>query len=368
MDNADMSVSDHLKMIHAVHSALPNNLSADGIAAALLTLLVNHPESLRQLNTAQLVKRLRALIRAIAKELGAAFDGCELLQSILSFNVSSESWTAFDEENKARLVFQCMTLLAEKRSAIERNQHAKSTRKAELSREEVASLKTKLTRARKLLLGWCCADYAPLCSIKESIEMENGKKKQAAEVVGAAPADYSSILDGLNNSKFPPWLDVMRSVLFMEDAGSPRLRQFLAPGVSSVESDPEWQDEALRIGMCCEYGADLDDEMVWIVLKTATKKKGGMPPEIALPLLEHLFDSCNKNRKASICLKDPKILWELYNLVEYVPPKGLFQRKENGGDVQDVKMEDIDSNGGKDSEVRLNGVTNSAEAELDIAR
>jgi hypothetical protein len=102
MDNADMA-SDHLKMIHAVHGVFPNNLSADGMAAALLTLLVKRPEVLSQLSTAQLVKQLRALIRVVAKELGAAFDGCLLLRSILSFDVSLDSWRVRDEENRARL-------------------------------------------------------------------------------------------------------------------------------------------------------------------------------------------------------------------------------------------------------------------------
>ena len=74
MDNVDMSVTDHMKMISAVHSALPNNFSSDGIAAALLNLLANRPESLIQMKTSQLVKRLQTLIRAIAKELGSAFE------------------------------------------------------------------------------------------------------------------------------------------------------------------------------------------------------------------------------------------------------------------------------------------------------
>lgn len=363
-----MSVSDHLKMFHAVHNALPNKLSADGIAASLLTLLVNRPESLTQMTTTQLVKRLRALIRAIANELGGAFDGCMLLQALLSFNVGSASWTVSDEENKARLLFQCMTLLAVNHSPIERNQHSKSTRKVELSAEEAASLKKKLKKARKLLLSWCCADYAPLCSVTDSTEKGDGKKKQASEAVGAGPADYDSILDGLNNSKFPWWLDVMRCLLFMEDASSARLKQFLVPDGSFIESDPDWQDEGFRLGLCCEHGADLDDEMVWIVLKAATnKKQGGMPPDIALPLLEHLFNCCSKNRKASLCLEDPNFLWELYTLVEYIQP--TLQRKQNGEHIQEVKIEGVDPNGTKGDEGQFNGVnSSSAEPDRDIAR
>ena len=104
MDSADAIIADHLKMMQAVHNVLPHKLSADGIAAALLTLLIRRPKQLGQLATGQLVKRLRALMRVVAKQLGSAFDGCQLLRSLASFKPNQGTWGLQEEENKARLM------------------------------------------------------------------------------------------------------------------------------------------------------------------------------------------------------------------------------------------------------------------------
>ena len=321
METADSSPSDQLKMIGAVHGVLPSRLSADGIAASLLTLLINRQESSCHQESNQLIKKLRALIRAIASELNSSFDGCLLLQSLLSFDIGECSWTIRDEENKARLMFQCVTLLAATSVSPERSQGVPAMRKPGLSTEEAIALKKNLTRARKLLLSWCCEDYAPLCQTTEQRAHENGNKVANGEdVAGAGSPDFGSILDGLEGSKYPPWLEVMRCVLLMENADSLRMQAFLAPDGSRFEAEPDWQEEAERINKCCSHGTELDDEMVWIVLKTALRRDGRIPSDIALPLLEHLFECCKKGQKSSLLLNDPNIIWELYNLVEYVPP------------------------------------------------
>jgi hypothetical protein len=331
MESADASTSDHLKMIGAVHGALPSNLSAAGIAASLLALLAKREIYVSQIDGGQIANKLRALIRAVAGELGSSFDGCQLLQSMLSFDISSDSWTARNEEDRARLMFQCVTLLAAVPASSDRTQHKQNARKAVTSsvlNEELATLRKKLTRARKLLLSWCCADYAPLC-YKEDLQhqVNDRTNKKVEEIVGAGTPDYNSVLDGLNNSKVPPWLGVMRSVLFMEDAESPVLHRFLSPDGSLVQNESGWLEESKRIHQCCEQGADLDDEMIWIVLKSAAATDGSMSCQVALPLLEHLFDCCNKDRGSSLRLKDPTLIWALYNLVEYTPPERPTQGK-----------------------------------------
>ena len=100
MDLADSSASDQLKMLQAVHGVLPSTLCADGIAAALLTLLRDRAGGLAEMTTPQLVKKLRILIRSIAKILGGSFDGCELVEAMIRFpNLTSESST-IDLEDK----------------------------------------------------------------------------------------------------------------------------------------------------------------------------------------------------------------------------------------------------------------------------
>jgi hypothetical protein len=366
METADAITSDHLKMIGAVHGALPSSLSAEGIAASLLTLLVNQQSPSGQAHGGQLVNKLRGLIRAIAKELGSSFDGCQLLQSILSFDVSSKSWNAHDEENKARLMSQCVTLLAASPAIADRSQPIQPTKMSVSSEEDAVSLKNNLMRARKLLLSWCCADYAPLCFEKEQHEQVNGKKRHKDDdIAGAGIPDYDSILNGLEQNKIPLWLEVMRSVLFMESAESPAMQRFISPDGSKIESETDWQEESKRIGQCCELGADLDDEMVWIVLKTASLKEGGTPAEVALPLLENLFECCKKNRKSSLRVTDPKLIWELYNLVEYTPRKKPAQRKRDD-ESDDSEMEDSSSGHGKAA--KQNGIISHEKEESEMPR
>jgi integrator complex subunit 1 len=361
MDSTSDAGSDQLKMIRAVHNVLPKKLSADGMAAALLSLLFRRSDHPNMMTSSHSVKQVRALMRAIAKELGASFDAFQLLSSIISRKIPLESWTAEDVENKARLIFQCATHVARKRGSFRKAQPNASN--GATDEEKSQALKQRLVEARRLILRWCCRHYAP--TYKESPATKpNGnkeKKESTDEIVGAGPADFSSILDGQDGTEFPAWLNVMRSILFLEDSDSPRLKHFLAPDGSAVENDSEWDDEANRINQCCSQGADLDDEMVWTILKSATMKKGGMPQKMALPLLEHLFESCKKENKARLHIRDPNILWELYKLVEYVPYRGRELKKEN--EDGDVEMKDAESGAPKSEAGKVNEDKDSEESD-----
>eukprot|EP00980_Cylindrotheca_fusiformis_P019890 scaffold7000_cov132-Cylindrotheca_fusiformis.AAC.3 len=352
MDSGSGAGSDQLKMIHAVHNALPQKLSADGMAAALLSLAFRPKDNLNMTSSSQVVKQVRALIRAIARELGNSFDGYQLLSSLISRKAPFESLTTEDAKNKARLIFQCATLVAK--------QHESSSKVLPTSsndatyEEKNLAFKERLVESRRLILRWCCHELAPAfaeTNIMKSSDLN--KMRKTDEIVGAGPADYSSVLDGLNVSEFPFWLDVMRTILFLENSQSLRLKRFLAPDGSSVETDPEWDDESKRIDLCSSQGADVDDDMVWTILNSATGKDGAMPQKMAVVLLEHLFESCKIGNEARLNVKDPTILWELYKLVEYLPsiPSQVKAQVDDG----DATMRDAEDGSqsfakGKDSE------------------
>lgn len=327
MDSHDSTYSDHLYMIHAVHDVLPGQLCANGIASSILDMLIKPPLSLEDLSKPQLVRRIQNLIQSIAKKFGSSFDACAVLNAILSFKVDPDYlWTIRDEENKARIMFQCVTLLVDPTAITQRIESSgKSVKIVNPSESDIATVKEKLVEARKLLIRWCCVDYAPLCPTTSDNNRRGaltngslGKKKH--EIVGAGPADYSSILDGNSDRSFPSWVEVIRCMLFVERSESPILRHFLSMGDTTIEDLPGWDNEAKRINFCCDYGADVDDDMMWVILKTATEENNGTPNNIALLVLEHLFECCKVNTKPSLLIQDSKLLWKLYDLVEYIPP------------------------------------------------
>jgi integrator complex subunit 1 len=341
MDSRDSAFSDHLSMIHAVHDVLPGQLSASGIASSILDLLTNPPISFGDLSKSQLVRRIRKLIQAIATKFGSSFDAYKVLDAMLSYQVDPEYlWTIRDEENKARLMFQCVTLLVDLTVVMQRAQPGgKSVKIINPSENDIAIVRAKLIKARKLLLRWCCEDYAPLCptsssnKYRRSTPTNGSREKKKGDIVGAGPADYTSILDGLTERDFPDWVNVIRCMLFLENPESPELRQFLAMNDTSVEDDPGWDDEAKRISFCCDFGADIDDAMMWVILDTTTKKENSSPNDIALLVLEHMFEGCKKDKKPSLLLQDAKLLYKLYELVEYIPSvrkKEVMSNDSNG--------------------------------------
>merc|ERR1712157_630133 len=100
------------QMVSTVHGALSNNLSNDGLAAAILELLkkpANSSPPTRQERN-QLVRKIRLLLRRLFGILGSQFNGCGLVQSFLTFDKDKKSRTLLDEEDKGRIMLECVTL------------------------------------------------------------------------------------------------------------------------------------------------------------------------------------------------------------------------------------------------------------------
>jgi hypothetical protein len=358
------SPSEPMHMMAAVYGALPSTLSCEGLAMAFLTLLAEPTEGgesnfIARRERQQEVKKIRSLIRSVASTLGSSFDGCGLIASLLSFDVNAKSWSLDDEEDKARLLYECSTLLVPwpfKEDSRHKSQRKAQHRHSDGRRdEEIALFRSTLKRARKLMLDWCCNEYAPRWQEMNNKQKAHNKlvKKclkrggQAEDPMGAGPPDYKSVLDGEETTRSPACLDTIRCVLFMVDAESTELQEFLFPGEPSEMKDQALFEYQYRIQQCCEYGSDLDNEMLWILLKSAALPNGGIDSSMALPLIEVLVERCNRNRTATLQLTDPKLVWELYRLVEYLPspPRSLAQ--ENGAETTNGKSSENGASTGK---------------------
>jgi hypothetical protein len=300
--NTGSTNSDQLKMIGAIHRVISSNISYDAIAAAMLMLMVkveavdSHAKSSQRRERDHLTTKLRRFIRELATHLGSSFEGNLLVDALLSFQVSSASWSYQDEEDKARLMFQCVTLSV-----------------SSLPTSDIQSLHETLCTARKKLLTWCCSEYGPYFSSKSQL------KRLDYFHSGLGSLEKH---DGKNT--FPPWLKIMRCVLFLETPDSPHMKRFWLPMENSNEDASDWEQELSRIKLCFKYGGDLQSDMLWIVLKSASIANG-IDAEMAIQILEHLLEKCGQSEQAVLTVNDPNIVWELYNLVLYTPDAEIMK-------------------------------------------
>ncbi len=300
------ATSDHLKMIAAIHRVVPPTLSYDAIASVLLMLLVNPygrganetaPDSMDRFVN---IQKLRKIICVLATVLGAAFDGTVMVQSLLSFKVNPASWSRDDEEDKARLIFQCGTLAIG--SPVNDSRYPDNN-----------SQTTTIRSVLKLMLTYCCTEYGPQFRCKGSLPV----------------IDYFRNGFGTleNKSDQPPWLVTMKCLLFVEPPESTQMKRFFLYGSDTVDSMSEWDEELPRIKMCYQVGGGVCSDLIWILLKS-TSFEPGIDAEMAIWLLETLLIRCSEKQPMSLNVHDPKIVWELYNLVMFEPKDEMTESND----------------------------------------
>ena len=323
-------IGDPLTMVCGVHKALPTAISYCALASSLLILLVG--DSLdgkaEKIGRNGLVYKLRRIIRTLSMSLGISFDAMRLMEAFLALEFDKESRGVANEEDKARLMFQCVTLHVSASSA----GVLKSTRDMDETQRHDTTRKL-LHKARKSLLSWCCSDYGPRWYSSRKRKLE--KDDELAS--GAGVPNYRSTLGpDSGEESIPIWLNTMRCLLLIEEANSDLMSRFLSPskkkcGQENAETENTEVGEHERIKTCCAYGADVDDDMVRIILRENGKYAGSLPSEMAVQLLEHLFESCGRSSGTSLRVSDPDLVWDLYKLAQYIPPDNLLARTQVKG-------------------------------------
>jgi hypothetical protein len=286
-------------MVAAIHRVVPPALSYDAIASVLLMLLVNDRNETGETSTNSATDRylklqkLRSLIRVLAVALGSFFDGSMLLKALLSFDVDSKTWSRDDEEDKARLIFQCSTLAIG--SLIHDSGYPDSNREA---------VATTIRSVLKITLTYCCNEYGSFFRCKGPLQM----------------IDYFH--DGFgkreSDSGTPIWLVTMRCLLFLEPPESMEMKRFFSCGNDTVHATSEWEEELPRIKACHQLGGEVHSDLIWITLKS-TSLASGIDAEMAIRIVENLLMRCSEKQPIPLTVNDPKIIWELYNLVAFEP-------------------------------------------------
>lgn len=333
VDAAQGPSDDSLSMVAAIHKSLPAHISYEAMAASLLEILANGDGSEitsenRRQERVKLVRRLRKLVRALSSKISASFDGFQLLDALLSLGVSEEKWSLEDEEDKARIMFQCVTLHIASVAGIKESSKSASWRTLVKAPGVEDSVRQALRKSRRMLLHWCCNDYGPSYSKRR-------KKKDGIEMSdGAATPDFvSAIGPDSQEESIPPWLNTMRCLLMIEEVNSDLMNHFLTPSDRKVEDG--WNDEQERIALCASFGADVDDAMIAVILKASSSEEGGLSPDMSIKLLEHLFESCGKRKGAALQVTDPDLVWEMYKLAHYTPSKELISLRLHEDEEED---------------------------------
>ena len=137
-------------------------------------------------------------------------------------------------------------------------------------------------------------------------------------------------LDARDLTGLQRWLYVARIVLFLEPASSSVLRDFVSAGQEQSERASDESDVLSLFQLCTELGRDLMDDMLWIVLKAADED-GSISRGAGLLLCEHLVAGCSTQNGGALIVKDPMIVWELYNLAQFIP-------EEDASLLEDVEL------------------------------
>jgi len=291
-------------MIVAIHKVTEPHISYEALSAAMLMLLVHSgtagTSASQRPQRDYLVRKLRSFIRALSSLLGNLFGGSLLVDALLSFQVNSETWSYPEDEDKARLMFQCVTLTV-----------APFVSDVPMTENDVLSIQTTLHTLRKQLLSWCCTEYGPSFSSKKQLKR-----------IDYFHSGLGQLEEGHQGKARPSWLIVMRCLLFLESPDSPNLKSFILPGEESKEDLSDWEQEILRVKVCFNFGGDVRNDLISIVLNSAPKSKG-IDAEMAIQILEHLLENFGRSKKALLTVNYPDIVWDMYSLVLYEPEADL---------------------------------------------
>jgi hypothetical protein len=292
--------SDQLKMIVAIHRTVPPTVSYDAMASVMLTMLltpseIRYDECSLNGNRYHQIQKLRRFLRVLAAQLGSMFDGKLLIQALLSFHVKGASWSWEDEEDRARLMFQCVTLSV----APWRNDSFQSD-------SSVQAMNEILKVVRMLMLTYCCTEYGPMFRSK-------GPLKRIDYFQGG----FGNLKAGKN---LPSWLTTIRCLLFVEGSDSLQMKNFFTRGNRTGDESSDWDEEFPLIRACCQLAGDLQNEHIWVILKSASSVSG-IDAEMAIQILESILEKCSESQPTQMIVDDPQVIWELYNLVAYDPPE-----------------------------------------------
>ena len=258
-DSSNESAKDKLHVLKAVYVTLDRKDAAATLASSVIALESEVIEVGSKGDAVMLqYKDLHAHVCKVVENLGKSFDGFHFAASIIEAKMGCTTLKLSDALNSSRLIFLCATLVTRDISSLQHHDE-------EVNAKELSQYRLKMLKLRKSIMQWCMKD---LCSVYHAKIIQEEERKCAdaqfergAVVSGPGVANYSSALDANSHrntsdqrSPFNDLMSTVRCLLFISHPPSSDMEFFLGK-----YSDG---DHCNRVEFCCNYGADIDDELV----------------------------------------------------------------------------------------------------------
>ena len=351
--------STSMTFLLSVTETLPSDLASKALAASFSEIINSHCSG-EDMDVSgrdgREIHRLEKLVRKVAAALGGSFDGSSLVQALVEPTSTSQEGPELSSPQQAyalaRMIFEIMTLMAptlsqsDKKKNPANRQASSALRQAPsmeddaLVQQEAEIFKSTTASARKAILRWCLSAYARVIGADEvdsstakvskaSTKKRRGRRKANEDsgepVMGAGAPDFESVLDGESpqehykglNAPSKGLIKTIRCLLFLASPESSEISTFLGLSGNLASSMSDEQRE--KIQLCHDSGMDVDEEVLRIVLDAAKGPSPSISQLTALALIEHLFFSCRVGRNASILVKSPSVVWDIYDLTIYKP-------------------------------------------------
>lgn len=306
--------SDTFHLLCVIHKEASSKHSYDAIASALMNIvkecLSSGAESSEQ---DRVIRRVRDVTRSLATQTGHWFDPKQLLDSFLILAIATDKWSRREEEFRARLILHFVILSLSKF-------YQKETKC--VAPENIDTVRTYMTEARKSIVIWCCTKYGPhFVAERRRKSVASGK---VDSISGLKQPDYHSVIAS-DLGDVPKWMEVMLCVLLIEEPTSLNMKKMMFPREPSPADDAEWEDDLPILNCCCCYSDRVGADHVRSIL-CSTSATRGIDSEMAIQMLEQLFYSCCHKRQGILTIEDPDIVWELYGLVQYKPHRPVANK------------------------------------------
>lgn len=336
VSNALKPNDDHLRILRSAYAVLDKKLATTALASCVTTMM-----------SSDQLENITSLLCTVVESLGTLHDGFLFVEAIIKYH-SGTSKTKSSINAAARLIFECTILVTRAIPSLQSSQAAaRKTARGQLlysfgdiGEEKLNGFRKSMLTLRKKILRWCSTDFCRVhyksVAGEERDNCSDTYYEQGCVTRGPGAPDFGSVLSGVersdNSSSFLRMMKLIRCILLL----SP---EEIETSFSMTSEDGQVdQDRSKHVMFCCQYGADVDNEMMQIILSSPN-----MTPNTAVSLIESLIARCSDN-KDSVITCDVDTAWKMYSLAEYTP---VFHSTFAETDPSDTSSDEIDQSSRK---------------------